>query len=271
MTMNTSPKLKVTKDYDLFETHEFNRPLHRNPQLLESMKKHGFMPSSPIQCVRSGNGKLKVIRGHHRLDIAKRLGLKVWYVVDDTNTDIFDLEGGYQQWNALDFCVARAKAGDAACEEILRFKEIHKLTIGSVTSLLGGESAGSFNKMAAMKKGKFKIKDTKHAYDVVEITDLCLKLGIPFATSAAFVAAVSLACRVHVFDREKFKKRLALDSARMRRRSTRNDYLEEIETLYNHGARDKRIQVKFLALESAKSRSKRSKAEPQEEQAHAEP
>ncbi|MCR4331556.1 MAG: hypothetical protein NUV34_02445, partial [Sulfuricaulis sp.] len=90
--MREKPKLQCTHKYDLFEMHELNRPLHDDPRLLASMQKTGFMPSSPIQCVRNGNGTLKVVRGHHRLTYAKRLGLPVWFVVDDTKTDLFDLE-----------------------------------------------------------------------------------------------------------------------------------------------------------------------------------
>ena len=86
-----APKLKVTRDYDFFEMHNLNRPLHDDPLLLASMKKYGFMPSQPLQCVRNGGTKLKVIRGHHRLNYAKQLGLPVWYIVDDSNTDIFEL------------------------------------------------------------------------------------------------------------------------------------------------------------------------------------
>ena len=38
------PKLQETKDYDIFEEHEYNRPVRANRVLLESMAKHGFMP-----------------------------------------------------------------------------------------------------------------------------------------------------------------------------------------------------------------------------------
>lgn len=92
------PQLKVTKDYALFKAHELNRPLSEKPILLESMKAHGFMPSSPLQVEKDRDGRLKVIRGHHRLMYAKRLGLPVWYVIDDSNTDIFDLEGAPSTW-----------------------------------------------------------------------------------------------------------------------------------------------------------------------------
>ena len=91
--MREKPCLKVTKNYDLFELHPFNRDLHKDALLKTSMKENGFMPSSPIHCVRNGNGKLKIIRGHHRFANAKELGLPVWYVIDESNVDLFLLEG----------------------------------------------------------------------------------------------------------------------------------------------------------------------------------
>jgi ParB-like chromosome segregation protein Spo0J len=87
------PKLQTTKDYDLFDLNEFNRPLHKDRSLENSMKEYGFMPSSPLQVAKNPNGKLKIIKGHHRFSIARKLGLNIWYVVDGSCTDIFYLEG----------------------------------------------------------------------------------------------------------------------------------------------------------------------------------
>src|SRR3990167_2530870 len=137
------PRLEKTFNYDLFEMHDYNRTLHENSDLLKSMESHGFMPSSPIQCVSNGSGKLKVIRGHHRYDYAKRLKLPIYYIVDNSNTDIFDLEGSsLQSWSVKDFAVARAKHGDKSIQALLEFKEKHGLTLLSAASLVGGESAG---------------------------------------------------------------------------------------------------------------------------------
>lgn len=111
--MRTKPELKCTRDYSLFALHEFNRPLHDDPVLFASMKEHGWMPSSPAQVVPNGDGKLKVVRGHHRLDIAKRLKLAVWYVIDETIADPWELEGSCRSaWSGEDFAIARAAAGN---------------------------------------------------------------------------------------------------------------------------------------------------------------
>lgn len=248
------PKLQVTKNYDLFELHELNRPLHKDKRLEESMKKYGFMPSCPIQCVHNGNGKLKIIKGHHRFMTAKNLGLNVWYIVDKTNTDLFYMESCRTQWTVNDFANARANAGDEHCKKLLVFMENHGLNIGSASSLLGGESAGSLNKVNQIKRGTFKVVDSKLTNMVIKITDRCRDLKIPFATNSAFVGAISFVVRIPEFDINLFIHKLNLHWSKMSKRTTIYDYLEEIEELYNYGQRQTRIPLAFRAKELARKR-----------------
>ena len=253
--MHVKPKRQVTRDYSAFEMHELNRPLHEDARLLASMEKVGFMPSSPIQVIRNGNGKFKVVRGHHRLSYAKRLALPVWFVEDKSKTDIFDLEGGRQAWSATDFLNARASSGNADCARVIDFQKRHGLTLGAAASLMGGQSAGSGNHVRAIKDGTFRCaKDLDHASDVVAVTDWCKACGVDFATSSAFVAAVSMCCRVPEFSVDVFKHRVKLHGAMMRRRSTREQYLDEIDALYNYAAKSTRVPLSFKAKEVSRAR-----------------
>jgi hypothetical protein len=251
----SGPKLQVTKDYDLFELHDLNRLFHKDKRLESSMKKHGFMPSSPLQCVKNGNGKLKIVRGHHRFDYARQLGLPVWYIIDETNQDIYDLESTKSQWSTRDFVDARAKGGDEHCLKLLDFMKKHALPVGAAASLVGGESAGSHNKISQIKPGTFRIGDLKHANQVVRITDRCRELKIVFSTSTAFVSAVSFALRIPEFNIDLFIHRLDLNGTQMRKRGKVDEYLEEIEALYNYGAHKTRLPIAFRAREVARERA----------------
>ena len=254
--MRDKPSLRVTKDYSIFEMHPLNRDLREKPILLESMKVHGFMPSSPIQCVRNGHGTLKVIRGHNRLSYAKRLKLPVWYVIDESNTDIYNLEGdGGQHWNIRDFLVSRAKDGDQHCSRVLEFQKKHRLTQGAAVSLLGGQGAGSNNCFKSVKKGTFRIApDLKHAIAVVNVTDHFRACGVHFATQSALVNAVSAALRVPELDAEILKHRISKSPALLQRRTNVDGYLDELEALYNYGAKAKRLALKFRAREIGRVR-----------------
>jgi len=252
--MRTKPELKCTRDYSLFELHELNRPLHDDPVLFDSMKKHGWMPSSPAQVVSNGNGHFKVVRGHHRLDIAKRLKLAVWYVIDDTNADPWALEGCRTAWTGSDFAVARASAGDTDVQAVLEFKRKHGIQLGVAASLLGGESAGSGNKVQQIKSGTFKLaNDTSHAKKVVSVIDRCRGLGVEFATASPFVSAISLLLKVPEFDPATFIHKLTQNKDRLEKRGTADRFLDEIEALYNFAAK-KPIPLAFMAREASKVR-----------------
>lgn len=252
--MRTKPELKCTRDYTVFEMHEFNRPLHDDPVLFQSMKDNGWMPSSPAQVVKSGNGRLKVVRGHHRLAIAKQLGIPVWYVIDETVADPWSLEGCRSAWTGHDFAVARAANGDKDVKAVIDFSKKHGINLGVAASLLGGESAGSSNKMKMIKTGTFKIAgDTSHAQKVVWVIDRCREVGIEFATATPFVSAVSMMVYLPEFDPNVFIHKVRQNKDRLERRGTSDRFLDEIEAIYNFAAK-KSVNLAFLAREASKVR-----------------
>ena len=116
-------------------------------------------------------------------------------------------------------------------------------------------SAGSSAaKGLAVKSGRFSVGDMKHANEVVRITDLCREKGVVFATSSAFVVAISQVLRVDEFDADLFIHRVTMNPTMMHKRGTYDEYLEEIEAIYNHLARGKRIPLKFLTKSTMRER-----------------
>lgn len=252
--MQEKVKLQVTKNYDIFELHPMNRDLHEKPLLLASLKARGFMPSSPIQCVRNGNGKLKVIRGHHRLDYAKRLGLAVWYVIDGSNTDIYDLEGDAScRWSLGDFLDSRAKAGDKDCAAVKTFQKKHALPMGAAISLMSGNVEASGQHLN-VKRGTYRLGDMTLANRVVNVTDFFRNVGIEFANSSAFVKAIAMCLMVPECDSEILKHRIKLWPAGIQKRATVKEYLDELDALYNYGAKKGRLPLSFRAQEIARQR-----------------
>lgn len=243
-------ELKSTTDYEMFDLHELNRNLHGSKSLTESMRKHGFRPSSPIHVTRNGDGKLKVKRGHNRLAVAMQLKLPVWYIADDDAMSIQEWEGDSRcLWNVEDFATSYDRAGSDDYRTLLNFQKKHGLTLGAAASLVGGESAGSGNKVRRVKAGTFKAGDMKHAKIIGDAINLCKECGVDFATSTGFVAALSVAARIPEFDIETFKARVRLYPKMMTRRGGKSEYLDEIEALYNYNAKGKRMPVAMRAHE----------------------
>lgn len=256
MKTNRNTKLPQTTNYDLFEMHPLNRPLQKTrARLTESMLKYGFPPSCAIHVKHNGGEKLLVVRGHHRLEIAKKLGLPVYYIIDDTPFDIFELEGdSAQKWSVTDFLVARSRNGDKECQKLLSFIRKHKIPTGAAASLVGGETAGSGNNTSKVKRGTFRVRGMERANKVVSVTDYCSEAGFSFAVSSAFVSAVSACLHVAEFDYDLFMEKLHKHGHRIKKRGTRNEYLEEIETIYNYGSKANRLNVAFLAIEASRQR-----------------
>lgn len=254
--MREKPKLQVTKDYDKFEMDPINRNFTPKPLLEASMKKHGFLPSGAIHCVRLPGGKLRVRRGHHRLHYAKRFGLAVWFIVDDCSADIYELEGdSSSRWGLRDFNDSRAKGGNRHCQIVQQFQKKHRLSTNVTASLLGGQSAGSGNLGGRIKDGTYRVADdTRLANAVVDITDACREAGISFATRSAFVSALSQVLQVPECDAELLKHKIVKLPALIQRRNNREGYLEELDALYNYGAKAKRFPLKFRAQELARER-----------------
>lgn len=253
--MRTKPELKVTHDYTMFELHEVNRPLHVDPVLEASMKKHGFLPSCAISVEKVGGGRLKVKRGHHRLDCAKRLGLPVWYIIDNSQIDIHELESPRQAWTRLDFAISRASCGDKDVQRVLDFHRKHGLPLGISAGLLGG-NVGDAGGHALLKitEGTFRVADDlSHAKRVVAVTDRCREMGLSCATHGGFATAISMLLVLQEFDANVFLHRVSLNKGRMSHRSNTKDYLDEIEAVYNFGSK-KPMPLAFLAKEALKSR-----------------
>jgi hypothetical protein len=243
-------KLESTTNYDLFDLHELNRDLHENLVLENSMREHGFRPSGAIHVRKNGGARFKVIQGHHRLKTAMKLKLPVWYIVDDDDISIYELEGSSTgAWNGPDFAVSYAHQGNENYKKLIVFMKKHCLKLGPASSLLGGENSASNNKVRQIKGGSFRAVETDYAKTVTRIIDLCREFGVQFATSSGFVSAICSSVFVPEFDPEVFISRVRLYPKMLNRRSNRTDYLEEIEAIYNFRARGKRLPLVIRAHE----------------------
>jgi hypothetical protein len=251
-------KLECSTDYEVFESHELNRNLRDLSTLKLSMQFHGFRPSSPIHVTQNGDGKLKIKRGHHRFAAAKELGLPVWYVVDNDSMSIYEWEGDTRQtWSLADFIVSYANGGSEDCKALLEFGRKYDIPFRVIVPLLGGESIGSNNKMKLVRLGKYKVDNSAipHTLEIVNTINFLREQDISFAGQFVFLVALDAAYRIPEFDPSIFKTRIKSNPRMMKRRNTRDGYLEEIENVYNYMAKTNRLPVKARAIEECRKRS----------------
>lgn len=248
--------IKSTKNYEMFELHEFNRNVE-NISILETlMRKYGWIDGFPMFVVRQKDGRLIVYDGHHRLEVAKKLGIAAKYVVwEDVGISLPDLILSVQKWTVEQALASHIRAKHPAYIAIKEYMQETGIALGVSSSLLAGESAGSGNKSKAIISGKYKLGDQSHANKVKDIVLHMKACGISFATHSYFLQALSKALWVVEFDIARFKHKISSHASFFSKRPTVNDYLDEIETIYNRQSRE-RLLLSFLAKEKGKLRSK---------------
>lgn len=250
-------KLLCTTEYGMFTVHEFNRDVKKIGPLLASMKRHGFIPAYPLHCQRNCRPDNLIVKaGHHRLEVAKTLGLPVYYVVSDDEASITELESATNTWKMLDYVSSYARQGKDAYVELLRWANNTGISIGHCASMLAGEQASSSNKNTELKAGTYKVTSTGRELmgKVGSIVQVASKSNIAFARKSAFVNALSMVCLMEDFDHDRLMQKISQSPHLIQDCPTTDMFLSEIESAYNNRLSEK-VPVAFLAKTAAKSRS----------------
>ncbi len=248
-----SAKLTATTKYELFELLEFNRDVGKTKILVASMRKHGFIPAYPLHCTRLSNGKLRIKAGHHRLIAAKIVGVAVYYIVCDDEATIYELEAATTPWKLKDYLVSWCRCHMPAYEQVAEYIQRTGINTQAAISMLGGHTAGAGNFGNVFKAGTYRVQDTEHAEDVADLVAHCADAGVKFARHSIFIQALSHVAKVNEFDREQFKRRVTANAVKMKKQPHLEGYLEQVESIYNHGSRDK-MPLVFMTKQAAKMR-----------------
>lgn len=248
-----SYKLQATRNYDLFEPAAFNRSVAKTTKLEASMRKFGYIAAYPMHVIRLPNGKLKIKDGHHRFEVARRLGIPIWYVICDDEASMFDLNGCVIPWTLTDYLDGYCRLGYEPYIKVREYVEATKISISQAIALLAGHVGSSTNFADRFKAGTYQIGDTKKAVIVGKVVAACREMKIPFATTANYVTAISLMAALPQFDEETFIKRLQMNLHLARKQAGVQQYLEFIEQIYNYRTQFK-ISLAFEAKEAAARR-----------------
>lgn len=239
--------VQFTKNYDMFVLKEDNRDVKDErhiKDLMGSMERNGFLQSKAISVKNRGN-KYEVLDGQHRLEAAKRLGITVWYNVDDNipETALPDLQIA-KKWLPKDylkhFVVNEVK-------NYMRLEELHnkypKASITTIVLLLEGTSktAGSRKRF---EEGSIKIKSLEKATKVLELVMELYKTykhewlwGRTFLTTYMEILE----------DIEGYSHKILLDRLQSRSEEFRQmlsveGYYKMIGDIYNHKARTNKLK-----------------------------
>lgn len=245
-------RIQATKNYRMFKRSDENRILnlkeHRRLEL--SLKKYGFLPCFPIVCERVGKD-LVVKEGQHRLAFAEALELTVYWVEDDSNFDIAEINCTPRGWTPKDYALKFAANGNGHYAELLEFTEQHSVPIGFAAAMLAGTT--SFGNIANQYvSGAFRVKDRTWAADVAALYTPLVMLSKAVRNIRCLQACMAV-CRVKEFE----CKRILQNAQRCREKlvsfSTKEAYLDMLEELYNFG------RAKLFGLKAAATMAMRER------------
>jgi len=248
---NTPP---CTKDYDMFVMNAYNRSLHWSKALERSMRIRGFLPRFAIAVKKRADGKMEIQSGHNRFAMAKKLGLPVYYIVDNADVEITEIEldgTERQKWTAIDFVNAHANNGKEDFLLLLKIVEKYNIPITTVIRIFCAAT------LVDVKRGEAKIKNAALGYSTLDAVQSMFANGIAFAKTASFIMAIYNTLSVEEVDAEKLIRNATNNPRMMRKCPDIESYLEEIDNLYNyHTSSQYKIPLKHMVMQKMRERAK---------------
>jgi len=254
--MAGSIKIYEASNYDRFELLPFNRNVVRLKALIESMKKYGWINSRPMDVIAGPNGQLMIRDGHHRFEVARRLGIPVKFVICDDGATVYDLEKPTIKWSLKDYLDSYCREGSHPEYSVIKnFCQETGVAVSIAISLFTGHQAFSYTGISRFKDGNFKLDSkAKVASDVKDLMLVCKRFEIPFYNTAYLVQAFSKIVQVEEFKLSQMKSKIKSFHSLFEKKATVEQYLELLDDIYNRQSKAK-IPLRFLANEAAKDRS----------------
>ncbi len=233
-------QIEKTRDYNKFHKLLGNRPIDKGniKRLEKAIEKDNQLNLHPIIV----NGDFEIIDGQHRLEVAKRLNLEIFYLKSEQVTDDHMIEANVNQkvfevTNYIDYFAIRERKSDyIQLKEMihttgLKPKALLTLILGSVNSSL----------LDFLKTGKFKFPTKEEPLEIINfyfdfsayVND---KRITPFTmfTNHNFTRALRWLSKTTGFSQEIFFKKLDLRWFDLKPQRTSENWYELLLNIYNY-------------------------------------
>jgi hypothetical protein len=234
-------QIEQTKDYEVFRNFKSNRKLHEGnlKKLQKSITEDNLLKSKPILI----DENFTVIDGKHRLEVAKRMGIPIWYQIHEggKQQDIIRFNNAVKSWGIPDYLNFYSQNGHENYVELDKFIEKNKVDVNIALHLLNPHRDTGFYK--DFKEGNYQFPDNSEYLDVVtrkQMVDETVEF-IKKKTSGNkvyldrvtfYCALVAFFSKEH-FQYEVFMKKLQYKLDLMRPCSKKEEYLKILKDIYN--------------------------------------
>ena len=133
-----SAVLRCTKDYSLFDSSLENRQVNLEAHriLKKSLMTHGWVRAYPMHVTRGPRGRLVIVDGQHRFELAKSLRLQVWFVETENHVDVALINNSQKPWTGADYAGSFAQRGNGNYQKALDFSREHGVPIMAAVTML---------------------------------------------------------------------------------------------------------------------------------------
>ncbi len=225
-----------TKNYSMFKTILGNRELDEGhlKKLERSVLKKNLLSCFPIVV----NQRLQIVDGQHRLEVAKRLDLPVFYVIEVKTgiEDVVTVNTSTKSWSSQNFVDLYVKKGNENYVVLDNFCKKFCVPVSVGLQLLGSvDNAGAYRKF---KYGLFVAKDVNFAYEVGNIvTEIRKHCEGGIGRSRDLITAIIFIVRKSEMDIKKLLAKIERRHLKIEGKGNVKDYLREFEDIYNFRSR----------------------------------
>lgn len=220
-----------TTDYSKFKKIQGNRPESKQHtrHLIQSFDANPELARTrPILVTKDW----EIIDGQHRFAACQALGLPIYYTVGH-NIDIATarlLNANQRSWQLKDYLASYIASGNPVYLKIQEYWDEYPLPLSALLIYLSGFQANQLGR--SFRNGTFKIMKDKDLM-LMRLDDLKdMSQYVDFWTDGVLAKAYLNIRRGNKdFDQDRFMDKLKF--ANMQRKSNTQDYMREIERIYN--------------------------------------
>lgn len=224
-------KIYITKDYSIFKYVVGNRDI---------VNKHvkdlsGHIENRDLNIPIIVNEHMEVCDGQHRLEAYKALSLPVHYIVKEGLTlgDIRKLNSVNRKWTMHEYMMSHCKLESKHYLTLEWFVRTYEFSVSDSIAMLNGKGYYSGFDITEFKEGNFVVHDLEKAKETASSIH---KVGDYFEhyRKKSFIHAMISVCNDPQFVWSHFANKLSNFSGVLKNQGSRNDFILNIEKLYNY-------------------------------------
>ncbi len=229
-------RIYETKDYTQFKYLRGNRSIHEPwvRKLVELIKE------KDLQIPIIVDEAMRVQDGQHRLEAYKIVGAPVKYIIKSkfALTEVRSLNQNNKKWTLTDYMMSFVKLNNKDYALLEWFVKTYDMPILASVAMLNNKGFVDTKIIKAYKEGEFKIEDLEwgktQARRLAWIGEF-----FQYYKKRQFIAAMLAVFKDKTFKWEIFKRRLQGNSSKLKNQGSRNDFIVNVERIYNHGTNPK--------------------------------